>query len=675
MSNININSPIGKSDHAVILFDYECYSERTNFKEKILYNKADYSEIRKYLKQLNWNKLMEDCDSDVNKQWSVFMNIMNDITSRYIPSKIICNQNRKGTVPLDSATLAKIKKKHKLWKKFNVPKAGEVYNEYCKVRNSVKRSVNKARREYEKDIAKQIKNNLKINWQYIKNKSKTKVGVADLVINPDDKNSAKTSNETEKAEVLSKFFSSVFVCEPKDEIPSIETRTLLKSMPELLISRDEIIKLLQKLDISKSSGPDNLHPMFLKELALELSEPLCTIFNASIMTNTIPNDWKKGHISALFKKGQRCLASNYRPVSLTSIICKTIEKLVRQHIIDHMKINKLFSKKQYGFISGRSTSLQLLNVIDKWTEALDQGLYIDCIYMDFMKAFDRVPHERLLSKMKAYGISNGILCWVRDFLSDRIQKVIVNGSSSNWSEVTSGIPQGSVLGPLLFVIYINDLPDVVNSEAFLFADDTKLFRVIENNTDIEILQEDLTNLQEWSDLWLLKFHPDKCKVIRYGNSSFVPRYMMMNNSNEHILECADKEKDIGVIFDASLQFEIHMKEKISKASSIFALIRRSYKYLNITTFKLLFKSLVRSHLEYASSVWSPWKIKYIDSIENVQRRATKQIPGFKNLSYEERLRRLKLPSLKFRRIRGDMIETYKILCNIYDPDVSPNLKL
>ena len=149
----------------------------------------------------------------------------------------------------------------------------------------------------------------------------------------------------------------------------------------------------------------------------------------------------------------------------------------------------------------------------------------------------------------------------------------------------------------------------------------------------------------------------------------------MNNSNEHILECADKEKDIGVIFDASLQFEIHMKEKISKASSIFALIRRSYKYLNITTFKLLFKSLVRSHLEYASSVWSPWKIKYIDSIENVQRRATKQIPGFKNLSYEERLRRLKLPSLKFRRIRGDMIETYKILCNIYDPDVSPNLKL
>ena len=162
------------------------------------------------------------------------------------------------------------------------------------------------------------------------------------------------------------------------------------------------------MDISKSSGPDNLHPMFLKELAMELSEPLCIIFNTSIMTNTIPNDWKKGHISALFKKGQRCLASNYRPVSLTSIICKTIEKLVRQHIIDHMKINKLFSKKQYGFISGRSTSLQLLNVIDKWTEALDQGLYIDCIYMDFMKAFDRVPHERLLSKMKAYGISNGI---------------------------------------------------------------------------------------------------------------------------------------------------------------------------------------------------------------------------------------------------------------------------
>jgi retron-type reverse transcriptase len=190
-----------------------------------------------------------------------------------------------------------------------------------------------------------------------------------------------------------------------------------------------------------------------------------------------------------------------------------MEKLIRTHIIQHMKVNDLFSNKQYGFIAGRSTALQLLEVIDKWSEPLDEGLDIDCIYTDFQKAFDKVPHKRLIKKIENYGITNPILSWIQDFLTRRYQQVSINRETSNQKEVTSGIPQGSVLGPILFVIYINDLPEAVESAAYLFADDTKIFRVINSLDDQHILQNDLVKLENWSDKWLLKFHPEKCKLF------------------------------------------------------------------------------------------------------------------------------------------------------------------
>ena len=177
-----------------------------------------------------------------------------------------------------------------------------------------------------------------------------------------------------------------------------------------------------------------------------------------------------------------------------------------------MKENKFFSRKQYGFISGHSTTLQLLTVLDKWTEALDTGYSVDCVYMDYAKAFDTVPHRRLIYKLSTYGITDKVISWVKDFLSNRIQQVGVQGEESSWRSVTSGIPQGSVLGPLLFVIFINDLPDCVTSEAYLFADDTKIFRIITKQGDREELQQDLQKLDEWSKKWLLKFHPKNANI-------------------------------------------------------------------------------------------------------------------------------------------------------------------
>ena len=186
-------------------------------------------------------------------------------------------------------------------------------------------------------------------------------------------------------------------------------------------------KILLQLKVDKSPGPDNIHPYFLKETANELAIPLNIIFNKSLESSEIPDEWKKGKITALFKKGSKKVASNYRPVSLTSIVYKCLEKIVRERIISFMKNEKLFSNRQYGFISGRSTQLQLLEVLDKWTEALDKGHSIDCVYMDYAKAFDTVPHRRLLYKLSRYGINPKAVSWIENFLGNRTQQVIVQG--------------------------------------------------------------------------------------------------------------------------------------------------------------------------------------------------------------------------------------------------------
>lgn len=519
------------------------------------------------------------------------------------------------------------------------------------------------------NMAKQAKSNPKTIWKYINSKSKTRDTVADLHADPKNTNSPLKSTNKDKAEVLSDFFCSVFTNESPGELPEIPQYPIKEKMEELCITENMVKKLLSKLNVNKSPGIDSMHPKFLQELASEIAGPICEIFKTSIRSGKLPQEWKNARISAIFKKGNRKIASNYRPVSLTSIICKTMEKIIRSHIIDHMQRNQLFSDKQFGFISGRSTALQLLKVLDIWTEAIDCGFSVDVIYMDFMKAFDTVPHRRLVAKLSGFKINGNIIKWIEQFLSNRHQQVMVNGEVSSWRSVTSGIPQGSVLGPILFVLYINDLPDNVNSTAFLFADDTKLFRIIKDISDKAVLQSDLHLLIEWSNRWLLRFHPDKCKAMNIAtNPSEINAYTLTINNTATVLENIT-QKDIGVTIDNRLEFDSHINAKINKANSMFSLIRRSYKFLNKDMFIPLYKALVRSHLDYANSVWYPYKQKYVDAIEGVQRRATKQIAGLKNLSYEERLKVLKLPTIAYRRIRGDMIEVYKILHQIYDKEV------
>ena len=343
------------------------------------------------------------------------------------------------------------------------------------------------------------------------------------------------------------------------------------------------------------------------------------------------------------------------------------------HILDNQ--NLIISNYQFGFLKGRSTNLQLLHVLDNWTAALDNRIPTDIILMDFKKAFDTVPHERLLFKLYCYGLRDPLLGWVKSFLTGRSQRVCVNGYFSEWHTITSGIPQGSILGPLLFVIYINDMPSLTNSLTYLFADDTKIYRPINSMEDCLILQDDLDTLQTWSNNWLLQFHPSKCFVLTIGKSLFNFDYTLpnMHDNSRTLLGHVAEAKDLGVVVDGNLSFDSHINTKINKANSILGIIRRSFVHLDQATLVMLYVALVRPHIEFANTIWHPYLKKHINAIEAVQRRATKLIYSLKNLPYNERLQYLGLPSLSYRRLRGDMIETYKIIHNLYDPRVSANI--
>ena len=357
--------------------------------------------------------------------------------------------------------------------------------------------------------------------------------------------------------------------------------------------------------------------------------------------------------------GSRKSPSNYRPISLTSVTCKVFKSLLHDAIMDYLLANRLLSKEQHGFMPGRSCVTQLLTAMEGWTTVLQDGIPIDVVYLDFTKAFDSVPHKRLLVKLQAHGITGKLLNWIKIFLSGRRQLVVINSFQSHESSVISGVPQGSVLGPLLFLIYVNDLPRVISSPSLLFADDTKLFRLITDHDSFQQFQNDILTLERWSKLWQLNFNTKKSFIMHLGRNNPCYTYYIDNDP----LQSVEEHKDLGVIMDSNLKFHTHTSAVASKANQVFGLIRKSFTNLNGHILPLLYKSLVRPHLEYATVVWGPTFITDLNILESVQRRATRYVQDISNLPYHDRLLHLNLPTLSYRRYRVDMIMTYNILHN------------
>ena len=315
----------------------------------------------------------------------------------------------------------------------------------------------------ETKLAQDVKVNPKAFYSYIANRTKPKETVASLR----KENGDLTENDKEKAEEPHKFFASVFTQEPEGSTPAFECGNQ-QEVTWATVTEDQMSRALKNLNHAKSQGPDKIHPRILKELADEFAKPLTILFQKTIKDGKEPDKWKEAKVRPIFKKGDKSSSSNYRPVSLTSIICKIFEGFIRDVIYNHITQNHILSIDQYGFTEGRSCTTQLLVTLNEWLTDLDNGFPVDTIYLDLRKTFDTVPPRRLLTKLEGYGVKGNLLNWIKDFLSDRTQYVSVNGNCSK-SKLLAGFPQGSVLGPTLFIYYINDMPNEVKSHMKFFC--------------------------------------------------------------------------------------------------------------------------------------------------------------------------------------------------------------
>ena len=369
--------------------------------------------------------------------------------------------------------------------------------------------------------------------------------------------------------------------------------------------------------------------------------------------------WKDANVSRIFKKGSKSDPGNYRPVSLTSVSCKVMEAILKDSILKHLDLNKLIRSSQHGFRPGRSCTTNLLEFFERVTAAVDSYKPFDAVFLDFAKAFDKVPTVRLIKKLRAHGIRGKLLAWIENWLTGRRQRVVLNGAFSDWIAVLSGVPQGSVLGPLLFLIFINDLDAAADPAELImkFADDTKIGQTVESMQDKERLQTALDNLSSWAEDWGMQFNVGKCKVMHFGHRNQRHVYYM----NGAALEETEEEKDVGVTVCSNLKPSAQCARAARTARAVLSQIVRAFHYRDRHIFVRLYKQYVRPHLEFCTPAWSPWTVGDVELLENVQRKMVGMVSGLRTRDYTERLKELGLQTLEERRHQADMCLVHKIL--------------
>lgn len=426
-------------------------------------------------------------------------------------------------------------------------------------------------------------------------------------------------------QMFSDFFQSTF--EPTiphldNEIENIETSCdNLHSnvhIPHLSFDVAEVFKILKSLDINKGPGPDKIEPLFFYNCADTICVPLTLLFNKCMTDGIFPTSWKMAHITPVHKGGSKHNIDNYRPISILSTIPKVLEKLVHSHI--YPILHSHIITEQHGFVRGRSTTTNLLLYSQYLFESLDSGQQIDSIYTDFKKAFDKVDHLILIRKLAFNGIKGNLLRWFISYLSNRQQAVKMNGLISSYAPMTSGVPQGSILGPFLFILFINDIASCFKHTKFLlYADDLKLFATVSNTSDCINMQSDLNRLHNYCQMNKLHLSYSKCQYISFTRKK--SRLIFEYGVGGNILESVSRVRDLGILFDSKLHFNLHIEQIVSKAYRMLGFVLRTAKmFKNTKTYLILYKSLVRSQLEYAVVVWNPLYRVYSDNIESIQKR-------------------------------------------------------
>ncbi|KAI8479428.1 hypothetical protein Bbelb_428470 [Branchiostoma belcheri] len=659
----------GLSDHDIPYAELQITNPCIRQKERqvLWFKKADWEGLRKASKELTESVLGCHTDKpDVEAIWMDFKTGMLERVQKYIPLKKV---RARGSQPwISNKTRKLIRRRDRIHKKYKKTKRQNLFQAFKSLKRQVQQQL---RREYwdhvqgliTEDCIEKPKPTKKF-WAFVKSKRNENSGVSPLKVA-----GKLITDDKERAEILNSQFQSAFSAREDFSEEEFKLRTQMPprnpeqpTLEDIIITTAGVEKLLRNLDPSKASGPDQLSPRILREVATEIAPLLAFLYQISLDKGVVPNDWKCAHVCPVFKKGERYKAENYRPISLTSIPCKLLEHILVSEIMSFCEEQQILCTQQHGFRKGRSCETQLLGLADEISHTLEDGHQEDLLVLDFSKAFDKVSHSLLVHKLKYYrnGIDGKVNTWISEFLADRKQAVVVNGSRSEYVSVESGVPQGSVLGPSLFLLFINDLPVGLSSVSRLFADDTACHDTIKTTHDQVRLQEDLNKLAEWEGRWKMSFHPQKCSIVHMTRKKkTLERAYELHG---HKLQTEPNVKYLGVTLTKDLKWSLHISNISSRANRSLGFVRRNIKINSKSIKEAAYRALVRSSLEYASSVWDPHSNKDIATLEKVQRRAARWVCSRyrQTSSVESMLEDLEWETLQQRRRKARLTTFYKL---------------
>ena len=487
-------------------------------------------------------------------------------------------------------------------------------------------------------------------------------------IPPTDYNGKVYSSNKEKPNIFNDFFIKQSTLEHEDGTPP-DLPQLDCQLNDITLSFSEVSNIIQNLDKSKATGPDQVHNRLLIVASSIIAEPLTILFNRSLRESKFPAIWKVSHVTPLHKKGPMRFCNNYRPISLLSCIGKVLEKCIHKHLYKFLQYNNIITQSQSGFIPGDSTVNQLLCIYNDLCSSFDKEITTQAVYLDISKAFDRVWHTGLLSKLEAVGIRGKLLNWFRDYLSCSMQATVIKGEKSDFKNVSSRVPQGSVLGPLLFLNYINDIVNNIESVIKLLADDTSLSLALNNHESrAEILNHDLEQINEWAKKWKVRFNEEKNEQLNFTRGQNQNQQLTFGSTT---LKETPSHKHLGIILQTNCRWDEHIRSVINKTSMLISCLR-SYKYkISRKALETMYKSFIFPLCDYANTVWDNCTDTQSKMLENLHVEAIRIIiEGIRGTSHQKLYKESGFCTLKERRKRCKLLMFYKmILCPQYISDL------
>jgi len=629
---------------------------------KFDYSKANWDEMNKTLNEADWQTLMKN--RGPNQMFKIFLETIETACIKNIPMKSDCRLKR-CKIPRKRRIL--MRKRTKLNKQLTTAISSkdnqQILLKLHNIENQLIRSYDLDRELEETNAVEEIKVNPKYFYSFAAKYSKIKSTVGPFI----DENNKCVNDPKIMAEMLNRQYHNMF-SEPKLDKFVHDAKAFFqnvdRSRPTLEdfdFTPGDIIKAIDRVSSNAAPGPEAFSAKLLKECKQSLAKPLYIIWRMSLDTGQIPWILKQAIITPVHKGESRALPKNYRPVSLTSHLTKTFERVIRSRLVGFLEENNLFNDTQHGFRAGRSCLSQLLEHCDNILSELEKGNNIDVIYLDFAKAFDKVDHGILCHKLKSLGIGGRVGRWIHNFLKGRTQTVATNGTKSILLNVLSSVPQGTVLGPILFLILLIDIDRNIISNVSSFADDTRISHGIASTEDAAQLQSDLQTVYGWQHENNMLFNEKKFELLRYGKNQDIKEATNYIGPLKNQIQEKQSVRDLGIMINNTMTFTDHITKVCNKAKQICGWIQRTFKTRDKEIMRTLWNSLVQPHLDYCSQLWAPHKIGEIQKLEAIQRQYTSKIPVLSEQNYWERLKTLKLNSQERRMERYRIIYVWKIL--------------